>query len=107
MIVIAGSFATTIPVILGTERPVLVQLQRLFLCSIALKLIQKLNSLNQLFKTAVSSLPAIGNIFALWLVFFLVWAIMDLEVFGLVKWGTQGQSRAALRSVHLLDPALC
>jgi len=41
LIVIAGSLATTIPVLFGLETSALVQLQRLFLCSIALKLIQK------------------------------------------------------------------
>jgi hypothetical protein len=59
--------------------------------------VPRLNSLNQLFKTAVSSLPLVGNIFSLWLVFFLMWAIMDLEVFGLTKWGTQGEQT---RVVH-------
>lgn len=41
LVVIAGSFATTIPVLFGHQSSVLTQLQRLFLCSIALKLIQK------------------------------------------------------------------
>ncbi|KAL7418234.1 Ion transport protein-domain-containing protein [Mrakia frigida] len=97
LIVITGSLATTVPVLFGLETSALVQLQRLFLCSIALKLIQKLNSLNQLFKTAVASLPIIGNIFALWLVFFFVWSIMDIEVFGLTKWGRNATSSANFR----------
>lgn len=37
-----------------------------------------------------ASLPAILNIFSLWLVLFLVWAIFYLEVFGLTRWRTYG-----------------
>jgi len=36
-----------------------------------------------------ASLPAILNIFALWGVLFLVFAIFYIEVFGLVRWQTQ------------------
>lgn len=37
-----------------------------------------------------ASLPAIFNIFALWLVLFFVWAIFYLEVFGLTRWNVYG-----------------
>lgn len=74
MLCVVGTFATTIPILLGTQvrrgyastplrlasadhlppRQVqaAVQLQKLFLVSIAFKLVQKNNQLNQLFKTA-------------------------------------------------------
>lgn len=54
--VVTGTFATTIPIILGTSSQTAIQLQKLFLVSIAFKLVQKNNSLNQLFKTAMSVL---------------------------------------------------
>ena len=51
--VVAGTFTTTIPILLHTNNQAAIQLQKLFLVSIAFKLVQKNNSLNQLFKTAV------------------------------------------------------
>jgi voltage-dependent calcium channel len=51
--VVTGIFATTIPTILGYQNFALQQLQKLFLVSMAFKLVQKLNSLNELFKTSV------------------------------------------------------
>lgn len=51
--VITGSFATTVPIVVGSSGFVIEQLQKLFLVCIAFKLVQKSNSLNQLFKTAV------------------------------------------------------
>lgn len=58
LIVIAGSFATTIPALQAAAdgspgNQVIVQLQKLFLVAIALKLVQRNNRLNQLFKTSV------------------------------------------------------
>jgi voltage-dependent calcium channel len=53
IIVTLGSFATTLIVRFGQNGFVAQQLQKLFLVSIAFKLVQRTNSLNKLFKTAV------------------------------------------------------
>lgn len=58
LIVITGSFATTIPALQASMAgspgsQVNVQLQKLFLVAIALKLVQRNSRLNQLFKTSV------------------------------------------------------
>lgn len=58
LVVITGSFATTIPAIRATMgdsagSQVNTQLQKLFLVAIALKLVQRNSRLNQLFKTSV------------------------------------------------------
>jgi hypothetical protein len=58
LIVITGSFATTIPALHtaltgGRPKQINTQLQKLFLVSIAFKLVQRVSSLNQLFKTSV------------------------------------------------------
>lgn len=57
LVVITGTFATTIPALLAaggsTGDQTVIQLQKLFLVSIALKLVQRVSSLNQLFKTSV------------------------------------------------------
>ncbi|GAA6064276.1 hypothetical protein JCM10212_000978 [Sporobolomyces blumeae] len=86
---VGGTLATTVALLAGTSDQVALQLQKLFLVSIVLKLVQRNDSLNQLQKTAVASLPAILNIFALWLVLFLVFAILYIEVFGLTRWEPQ------------------
>jgi voltage-dependent calcium channel len=53
IIVSGGSFLTTMVVRFGSSHFVIEQLQKLFLVSIAFKLVQRTNSLNKLFKTAV------------------------------------------------------
>lgn len=53
VVVASGAFVTTIITRLGSDGFVIQQLQKLFLVSIAFKLVQRTNSLNQLFKTAM------------------------------------------------------
>ena len=53
IIVAVGSLFTTLIVQFNTGGFVIQQLQKLFITSIALKLVQRVNSLNKLFKTAV------------------------------------------------------
>jgi hypothetical protein len=53
VIVASGSLLTTISVRVGASGYVIDQLQKLFLVSIAFKLVQRMNNLNKLFKTAV------------------------------------------------------
>ncbi|KZO97216.1 hypothetical protein CALVIDRAFT_513490 [Calocera viscosa TUFC12733] len=84
--VVAGSFSTTVPALLGSTNYIVLQLQKLFLVSIAFKLVQKNDDLNQLFKTSVASLPAIGNLFLLWFTLFIFFSILFMEVFGLTRW---------------------
>lgn len=51
--VVLGTFSTTVAIMTGSTSFVVEQLQKLFLVSIAFKLVQKFNNLNQLFKTAL------------------------------------------------------
>jgi hypothetical protein len=53
IVVSSGSFITTLIVRFGHSGFGIQQLQKLFLVSIAFKLVQRANSLNMLFKTAV------------------------------------------------------
>jgi len=53
LVVSHGSFVTLLIVQFGQSGFVINQLQKLFLVSIAFKLVQRTNSLNMLFKTAV------------------------------------------------------
>lgn len=86
VIVASGSFTATIIVQSGSTNLTIQQLQKLFLVCIAFKLVQRVDSLNQLFKTTRASLPVILNLLGLWLVVFLFFAIMYMEVFGMTKW---------------------
>ncbi|MCO5613915.1 hypothetical protein L7F22_068195 [Adiantum nelumboides] len=87
LIVVLGLFTTSIPLLSpNPNNAANAQLQKFFLVAVAFKLVQKNNALNQLFKTAISSLPSIVSLFLLWITFFLVWGIMFVEVFGLTKW---------------------
>jgi hypothetical protein len=51
--VVVGTFVTTLAILFGSTGFVTQQLQKLFLVSIAFKLVQKLNNLNHLFKNSV------------------------------------------------------
>ncbi|KAI9570096.1 Ion transport protein-domain-containing protein [Boletus coccyginus] len=86
VVVASGSFTTTLIAYFYFTSFEVLLLQKLFLVSIAFKLVQRVDSLNQLFKTGTASLPVILNLLALWLTLFLFFAIMYMEVFGLTKW---------------------
>ncbi|KAI9433175.1 Ion transport protein-domain-containing protein [Lactarius indigo] len=88
VIVASGSLITSVSVRIGVSGYVIDQLQKLFLVSIAFKLVQRMNNLNKLFKTAVASLPVILSLLSLWLVLFIFFSILFVEVFGLTKWNT-------------------
>ncbi|KAI0739665.1 Ion transport protein-domain-containing protein [Daedaleopsis nitida] len=88
IIVAAGSLFTTLIVRFNTGGFIVQQLQKLFLTSIALKLVQRVNSLNKLFKTAVGSLPVILSLLSLWVILFLFFSILFVEVFSMTKWST-------------------
>lgn len=86
VIVVAGSMATTIAILSGSTGFIIQQLQKLFLVSIAFKLVQRNNSLNQLFKTSISSLPVILSLLLLWFAVFIFFGILYVEIFGLTRW---------------------
>ncbi|KAG6853799.1 hypothetical protein C0991_001249 [Blastosporella zonata] len=88
VVVAGGSFITTLVVRFGSSGFITQQLQKLFLVSIAFKLVQRNNSLNMLFKTAVASLPVILSLLGLWLILFIFFAILYVEVFSLTKWNS-------------------
>ncbi|KZV67749.1 hypothetical protein PENSPDRAFT_687890 [Peniophora sp. CONT] len=85
-VVAAGSLFTTVSVRLGAQGNDIEQVQKIFLTSIAFKLVQRTNNLNKLFKTAVASLPIIMSLLSLWLILFLFFSILYVEVFSLAKW---------------------
>jgi len=88
VIVMAGVFSTSISrSIFPDSSQVHAQLQKIFLTCVTLKLVQRSDALNLLFKTGIGSVPAILALFLLWFTMFLVWGIMLVEVFGLTKWG--------------------
>jgi hypothetical protein len=88
VVVILGSIGTTLVTLLDLGGFSVRQAQKLFLVCVAFKLMQKLDGLNQLFKTAVSSLGVIAKLFGLWFSLFLFFGILWLEVFALTKWGS-------------------
>ncbi|KAJ7019630.1 Ion transport protein-domain-containing protein [Mycena alexandri] len=92
-VVAGGSFVTTLIVRFGSIGFLVQQLQKFFLVCIAFKLVERTNSLNKLFKTAVASLPVIFSLLGLWFILFLFFAILFLEIFALTKWNT-GESRS-------------
>ncbi|KAK7696443.1 hypothetical protein QCA50_001100 [Cerrena zonata] len=92
IIVALGSLTTTFLVRAHGGGFVIEQFQKLFITSIAFKLVQRTNSLNKLFKTAVASLPTILSLLGLWVILFIFFGILYLEVFSMTKWNT-GEDR--------------
>ncbi|KAJ3901512.1 Ion transport protein-domain-containing protein [Lentinula edodes] len=76
ILVTMGSFATTFIARFGNIGFLEQQLQKLFLVLVAFK----------------ASLPSILTLLLLWLILFMFFAILDVEVFGLTKWQT-GEDR--------------
>jgi len=75
------------------------QIHKLLLVSIVLLLIPRNNQLDQLFKTAAASLPAVANLMATWFVLFLVFAIALTQTFGLTRFGNSETINVNFRSV--------
>lgn len=110
LLVAPGSLFTTLLTTTGGDGYVLDQFQKLFIVCVAFKLVQRMNNLNKLFKTAVSvplplfpparvtfplaygvhsaSLPVILSLLSLWIILFLFFAILMVEIFSLTKWGS-------------------
>ncbi|KAF8337378.1 Ion transport protein-domain-containing protein [Cantharellus anzutake] len=86
--VVLGTITTTLAIVGGSKGFAVQQFQKLFLVSMAFKLVQKLNHLNQLFKTSVASLRAIAQLFLLWMVLFVFFGIVYVEVFALTRWNS-------------------
>ncbi|KAJ7831421.1 Ion transport protein-domain-containing protein [Mycena olivaceomarginata] len=87
-VISGGSFVMTLIFRFGTLGFATQQLQKLFLVFIAFKLVERMNGLNKLFKTAVASLPIIFSLLCFWFILFLFFAILFLEVFALTKWNS-------------------
>jgi hypothetical protein len=98
LLAVPGAFITII-LDLSYSTQVVLELNKLFLVSIALLLIPRNNQLDQLFKTAAASLPVIGNLLATWFVLFLVFGIAMNQAFGLTKFGSQETHNMNFRDV--------
>lgn len=96
---VSGTFVTSILVLARNDIRIFVQLHKLCLVSIALLLIPRNNSLDQLFKTAAASLASIGNLLATWFVLFLVYAIALTQTFGLTRFGPNETGNINFRTV--------
>lgn len=96
---VSGTVITTLLHRSRWDNPLYTQLHHLFLVSIALLLIPRNNQLDQLFKTAAASLPAIGNLLATWFVLFLVYAIALTQTFGLTRFGANENGNLNFRNV--------
>jgi hypothetical protein len=96
---VSGTFITTILLLARYDSVTYYQLHKLFLVSIALLLIPRNNSLDQLFKTAAASLTSILNLLATWCILFLVYAIAMTQTFGLTRFGSQGTNNLNFRDV--------
>ncbi|OGE56375.1 hypothetical protein PENARI_c003G08091 [Penicillium arizonense] len=99
LIAVPGAFITSILDIAYNQRHAVVELNKLFLVSVALLLIPRNNQLDQLFKTAAASLSVIGNLLATWFVLFLVYGIAMNQAFGLTKFGENEDHNINFRDV--------
>jgi hypothetical protein len=99
LVVVVGVIGTTVALIANVQNNTFVQFQKLFLVSIAFNLIPKSDALDQLFKTAVSSVPTIASLLCIWLVLFVVYAIAFTQIFGVTKLGPNGTGTLNFRTI--------
>ncbi|KGO72923.1 Voltage-dependent calcium channel, alpha-1 subunit [Penicillium italicum] len=100
LVAVPGAFISSVLDISYREKShVVVELNKLFLVSVALLLIPRNNQLDQLFKTAAASLSVIGNLLATWFVLFLVFGIAMNQAFGLTKFGDNEDHNQNFRDV--------
>ena len=94
LVVVTGAGTMTISILAKSQNHLFSQFQELFLTLIVLNYIPRNNALDQLFKTAASSFPSIFALMAIWLVFFLVYAIAMTQIFGLTRIGPNGSGNS-------------
>ncbi|KAI8991980.1 Ion transport protein-domain-containing protein [Mycotypha africana] len=85
--IVIGSFITAIITLGNSTLQVNVESQKLFMTAFCFKLVQRSDSLNQLFTTMAASSYQIFNVFAVWFVVLTTYAIMFMQIFGLTKYG--------------------
>ncbi|KAF9423938.1 calcium channel protein, partial [Podila epigama] len=89
----------TVARISGFSQQALIQTQKLLLTAILFRLVQRSDSLNQLFMTMAASIMSIASLFGVWLVVFAVYGIMFMEIFGLTAYGPNGSDHVNFRNV--------
>ncbi|RCH83217.1 calcium channel protein, partial [Rhizopus stolonifer] len=86
LIMVIGSAVTAIITLGYPNLQVNVEFQKLFMTALCFKLVQRSDGLNQLFTTMAASSYQIMNVFAVWLVVMITYAIMFMQIFGLTKY---------------------
>ena len=99
LIVVTGTIGTTVALLAQVNNNTFLQFQKLFLVAIAFNVIPKNDALDQLFKTAASSLPTILSLLCIWLVLFVVYAIAMTQIFGLTRLGPNGTGTLNFRTI--------
>jgi hypothetical protein len=99
LIIVIGTLGTTIALLAQVQNTVFLQFQKLFLVAIAFNMIPRNDALDQLFKTAASSLPTILSLLCIWLVLFVVYAIAMTQIFGLTRLGPNGTGTLNFRNI--------
>ncbi|KAI5291468.1 calcium channel protein [Ascosphaera aggregata] len=99
LIVITGSFITSMLEVTGNTSRGLKPTHKLLLVAVTLLLIPRNNQLDQLLKTGAASLPSIASLLATWFVLFLAYAIALTQIFGLTKFGSQENNNVNFRDV--------
>ncbi|GJJ69887.1 voltage-dependent calcium channel [Entomortierella parvispora] len=89
----------TIARLCGSSWQPLIQTQKLFLTAILFRLVQRSDSLNQLFMTMAASIGSISSLLGVWLVVFAVYGIMFGEIFGLTSYGPNGGDHVNFRNI--------
>jgi hypothetical protein len=85
--VVIGSFITAIITLGNPNLQLNVESQKLFMTALCFKLVQRSDSLNQLFTTMAASAYQIVMVFAVWFVVLTTYCIMFMQIFGLTRYG--------------------
>ncbi|KAI9323588.1 Ion transport protein-domain-containing protein [Dichotomocladium elegans] len=92
IIAVSGSTVTVIASLGDSSHQVVVEAQKLFMTALCFKLVQRSDSLNQLFTIIAASAYQIANVFAVWFIVLNTYAIMFMEIFALTKYGSSAST---------------
>ncbi|RKP08010.1 Ion transport protein-domain-containing protein [Thamnocephalis sphaerospora] len=98
LVVTLGAAITDFCIIFGISRLQMVQAQKLFLVAVALRLVQRIDSLQTLFKMLVASVPSILNVSVVLLLVLFVYSIILVELFSLTRFGPYTDELGSFRN---------
>jgi hypothetical protein len=93
-----GAAVTDLCIFFNVAVPTMMQAQKFFLVLVAVRLIQRIDSLQTLFKMLLASVPSIFNISIVLMMVLVIYSIVLVELFSLTRFGPYTDELASFRT---------